>query len=94
MGRRRKNLKKAVFRVLDLPEEADGNTIKVTMVGRNDLLVENHKGVLQYAVELVRLLSSDGVLRVEGAQLMLSEFGMGRAYIRGEIAGWRFEDGK
>lgn len=94
MGQRRKKWKKAVFRALDLPEEADGNTIKITMIGRGDLLVENHKGILQYAVEHIRLLSSDGVIRIEGTALMLSEFGMGRAYVRGEIGGWRFEDGK
>ena len=49
---------------------------------------------MEYALEYVRLLSGEGVIRVEGRELMLSEFGAGRAYVRGNISGWRFEDGK
>lgn len=94
MGQRRKKWKKAIYRALDLPEEADGKTVKLTMVGRNDLLVENHGGIVQYALDYIRLLSADGVIRIEGKELTLSEFSLGRAYVRGEIAGWRFEDGK
>ena len=77
-----------------MPQEADGETVKVTMIGRSDLLVENHRGILEYALEYVRLLSGDGVIRVEGRELMLSEFGAGRAYVRGNISGWSFEGGK
>lgn len=94
MGKRRKKWKRVVLETLDLPLEADGETVKVTMIGRSDLLVENHRGILEYALEYVRLLSGDGVIRVEGRELMLSEFGAGRAYVRGNISGWSFEGGK
>ena len=93
MGKRRKKWKRVVLEALDLPQEADGETVKVTMIGRSDLLVENHRGILEYALEYVRLLSGDGVIRVEGRELMLSEFGAGRAYVRGNISGWSFEGG-
>ena len=39
MGRRRKKWKRVVLEALDLPQEADGETVKVTMIGRGDLLV-------------------------------------------------------
>ena len=94
MGKRRKKWKRVVLETLDLPLEADDETVKVTMIGRSDLLVENHRGILEYALEYVRLLSVDGVIRVEGRELMLSEFGAGRAYVRGNISGWSFEGGK
>ena len=94
MGKRRKKWKRVVLEALDLPQEADGETVKVTMIGRSDLLVENHRGILEYALEYVRLLSGDGGIRGEGRELMLSEFGAGRAYVRGNISGWSFEGGK
>ena len=36
--------------------------------------------------------TGSGILRIEGKALQLSEFGPERVYIRGEIAGWQYED--
>jgi sporulation protein YqfC len=94
MDKRRRPWKRTVLRALDLPEEADGETVKVTMIGHDHLLVENHQGVLQFAADVVRLYSGDGVVRVEGDGLTLVEFSAGRAVVRGRIAGWWFEDGR
>ena len=85
-------LRKGLLRALDLPADADGSVIRVTMIGNTDLLVENHAGVIRYNDDLVRLQSEYGVLRIEGRGLQLSEFGQERAYIRGAVFGWRYED--
>ena len=94
MKTKRKRWKRAVLSALDLPLEADGETLKITMVGTGDLLVENHRGVLECGLERIRLMSTVGIIRIEGTMLTLSEFGTERAYIRGLIGGWRFEDRK
>lgn len=85
-------LKRKLLNALDLPADADGSAIRITMVANTDLLVENHAGVLRYTDRLVRLYSPHGILRIEGKALQLSEFGPERVYIRGEIAGWQYED--
>ena len=92
MGKHRKTWKRAILRSLDLPEEADGETVRVTMLGRDSLLVENHGGILQFSAQAVRLFDGDGVLRVEGTELTLAELCAGRALVRGRISGWHFED--
>ena len=81
-----------VLRALDLPEEVEGSVPKLTMLGRGDLVVENHTGILQYGDELVRLTTKEGVVRIDGTGLMLTEFGSERVYLEGRIAGWRFEE--
>ena len=75
-----------MLRVLDLPEETSSEVPKLTMVGRGDLLVENHTGVLQYSKNKIRLYTREGILCIEGCKLELLEFGVSRAYIRGEIS--------
>lgn len=70
---------------LDLPLEIAPHVSKVTMLGQQDLLVENHRGVLQCGKEQVRLLTNDGVLGVQGKALELRELSDSRAYVRGEI---------
>ena len=83
MGKRRKTWKRAILRSLDLPEEADGETVRVTMLGRDSLLVENHGGVLQFSAQAVRLFDGDGVLRVYEVQIPGKKRMETSAFLRG-----------
>jgi len=93
----RKARKKRPFRrvmaALDLPEESGGHIPKLTWLGRSDLLVENHNGILQYGETCVRLFTEEGVLAITGAALNMLELGARRAYIRGEIRAAGYEGG-
>ncbi|MDR1619203.1 MAG: YabP/YqfC family sporulation protein [Clostridiales bacterium] len=75
-----------MLRALDLPQETAPDVQKITMVGRNDLLVENHAGVMRYDDAVVRLRTHEGVLTVTGKELTLLEMANTRAYIQGAIA--------
>ena len=92
MAKEKRQLMRRMLRALDLPEEADAGVLKVTMLGKSDLLIENHRGILQYQGELVRLMTPEGVVRITGKGLILSEFGGERVYIRGMLTGWGYED--
>ena len=83
---------RALLSVLDLPVETEPTVPKLTMVGRSDLLVENHKGVLQYTPDSIRLMTHEGVLNISGQELELLELAAGRAYVRGKIAGAQYVD--
>lgn len=71
---------------LDLPVETDATVPKITMVGRGDLLVENHTGVLQYDPARIRLTTHEGILEIGGTGLNLLELSTGRAYVRGVVS--------
>jgi len=88
---KRKRLRKRFLQALDLPLDADGDVLKITMVADTDLLIENHRGVVRYTETLIRLHSDHGIIRIEGNDLQLSEFAMERAYIRGSVYGWCLE---
>lgn len=77
---------------LDLPVETDATVPKLTMVGRGDLLVENHTGVLQYEPARIRLTTHEGVLEIGGTDLNLLELSTGRAYVRGTISSIGYEE--
>lgn len=84
-------IRKKILQILDLPVDADGDVLKITMVADTDLLIENHKGVIRYTETFVRFHSDHGIIRVEGSDLQLSEFAAERAYIRGSVHGWCLE---
>jgi sporulation protein YqfC len=49
--------------ILDLP--------RITMLGNKQLLVENHKGIMEYTPSLVRVKLKQGELKVTGQRLVL-----------------------
>ena len=84
------SLKKEVLRTLDLPVETEASTPKTTMIGRSDLLVENHTGMLHCGHQMIRLITQEGVLQIDGEELALLELAEQRAYIRGKIVGIQY----
>ena len=66
------------------PEIASG-VPKVTMLGDNELLIENHKGIIEYSPNNIRIGTESGVLCVEGADLFLNVMDHDRVVISGRI---------
>ncbi len=88
---KRTRWKRKLLAQLDLPEETVEAVPKLTMLGRSDLLVENHKGVLQYGECTVRLFTEEGILCIAGEGLSLMELGASRAYVKGTLCGVAYE---
>ncbi len=62
--------REAVAEKFDLPAEAAG-TVKVTVVGRRRLLVENHRGILEYARDRIEVGGGNIRIRINGDGLEL-----------------------
>ena len=92
MKKKKKRLAPQVIRLLDLPEELDAKTPRITVHGRSDMLVENHMGILRYAADEVRLVTGAGELCVQGAGLTLRLLGQEQLYIAGELKNWAYDE--
>jgi sporulation protein YqfC len=77
---------------LDLPAETLPGVPKVTMLGRETVLVENHKGILEYGPGCVRLITGLGVLRIGGTELELLQLGSELVTVSGRADSVLFED--
>ncbi|MCE5234426.1 MAG: sporulation protein YqfC [Clostridiaceae bacterium] len=91
MGRKIK-LRRRIMEALDLPMETVLDVPRLTVLGREKLLVENHKGVYEYYPSFVRLKTGCGMLRVGGEELALEELGAERLFISGRIASFEYEN--
>lgn len=89
-NKRRIRLGRRLLSALDLPEEAAG-TPKITVLGREHALIENHTGVYQYRAEEICLYTKAGMLYVTGEGLTLREITPERLFISGRVAGLRYE---
>ncbi|MCL2695299.1 MAG: YabP/YqfC family sporulation protein [Clostridiales bacterium] len=91
MDKKKKRLTRGVIRLLDLPEELHPNTPRLTVYGRNDMLVENHMGILRYAANEAQLVTGAGTLRVTGEGLTLRLLGQEQVVISGALSSWEYE---
>jgi len=71
---------------LELPKEVIMNLPLITIIGKEDMTVENFKGVLEYSEERIRINTSAGVVRIEGKKLLLKQITSDNIGIAGSIS--------
>jgi sporulation protein YqfC len=57
--------------VLDLPQDLTMEMPRITMIGQLQMYIENHRGVLLFSNQELRLLLTKGQLLVRGENLVI-----------------------
>lgn len=78
-------LKAAISEAFELPSEITLNLPKIILVGHSRMLIENHKGVIEYTSQKIRLNSGIGVIRIEGTDLILNNIAADDIIVTGKI---------
>ena len=86
----KRDLLKKTLRLLDLPEDMDARVPRITVVGREQMAVENVSGIRRCTETEVLLLTGCGVLAVSGEKLLVKELGESRALIVGRLLRWAY----
>ena len=85
----RKNNKKNNFRkiddILEMPTEVFTNEPKITIVGFNEMIIENYKGILEYEDFYIRINTYIGLLNINGFNLRLEKMTDDDIKVKGEI---------
>lgn len=78
--------------IFDIPTELSTDNPKITIIGFEKVLIENHKGILEYQDYFVRLNTFIGIININGFNLNLEEMNNDDLIITGKIDGIDFED--
>lgn len=81
----RKGNLQAMAAFLEIPPDIVLDLPRLTMLGNKQLLVENHKGIIEYTPELVRIKLSEGELTVAGSGLSLGNLQAEHILVEGVI---------
>lgn len=84
MQRRKGNLQ-AMAAFLEIPPDIVLDMPRLTMLGNKQLLVENHKGIIEYTPILVRIKLSEGELTVIGDGLSIGNLQLEHILVEGTI---------
>lgn len=75
----------ALAEKLDLPAEALAGVFRVTVTGKERILIENHRGVLAYTDTEVEVGGGTARLRIRGERLLLRAMNREMLLITGVI---------
>jgi len=91
MQRRRKGSFQALAGLLEIPQDIVLDLPRITMLGNKQMLVENHKGIIEYTASLVRINLNQGVVSVRGADLILCNLQAEQLLLEGTITDVNYE---
>lgn len=79
-------------RMLEIPKELSSNEPKITIMGFNEMLIENYKGILEYQEFYIRISTYIGIININGFNLNLTEMTSDDILITGKIDNVDFEE--
>ena len=85
---KRKKLKKVNNRIndiLEMPKEISTDEPKLTILGFNELMIENYKGVLEYEEFYVKINTYIGAININGFNLNLKQMTEDDIMVTGRI---------
>lgn len=81
----KQSLKDELINAIDFPKDALLNLPKIMLIGKTHLTVENHRGIVEYLPERVRINSTVGIIRVIGENMVINSIMTEVITITGEI---------
>lgn len=87
MPREERGLEYFLAHFLELPKELVMGLPRITMLGDIQMIVENHRGIIEYTAERVRIGTSIGELQVTGSGLTLRAIYPEEISVDGKIRG-------
>ncbi|WP_290716300.1 sporulation protein YqfC [Anaerotignum sp.] len=83
-------LRKNMTEALELPKEIMLNLPLISFIGREEVSIENYKGILEYGEETVRISTAAGVLRLTGRDLCLKQLSAECMVVTGRVEKMEF----
>ena len=80
-----KKLREKVSSKLDIPKDIALNIPVIKMVGDSEILIENHKGILEYKLSILRIKSDLGEISLEGSNIEIKDISDEMIFVTGKI---------
>ena len=78
-------MKKRLEKILEFPEEIYTNSPKITIVGFDEMIIENYNGILEYEEYFTSISTYIGIININGFNLNLEKMTNDDIKITGKI---------
>ncbi len=87
----KKNHFRKIDKLLEIPKEVYSNEVKITIVGFEEIIIENYQGILEYEEYFVRIKTHTGIININGYGFNLENLSNDDIKVTGKIEGIEFE---
>ncbi len=87
---KKEKVRRCVSDALDLPTDLTCHLPRIVLSGDSELLLENHRGILQYNDTMIRAAYRGGILEISGENLSLPILKPDMLAVEGTIITLRF----
>lgn len=70
---------------LDLPKEIINGEPKIVVYGKNEIVIENHKGIESFQSDEIRINSNLGIIKISGLNLEIRFIGSETIALTGKL---------
>lgn len=77
--------------LLEIPQDIVMDLPRITMLGNKQLLIENHKGIIEYTSSLIRIKLNQGELIVTGTDLTLGNLQVEQILVEGTVGELKYD---
>ncbi|KXG78513.1 hypothetical protein AN618_02690 [Fervidicola ferrireducens] len=88
----KEGLKSKFIEALDLPKDVVLDLPRVTVTGKIGVLIENHRGIIEYGPEKVSINTSIGLLVIRGEGLFIKYVLADEIFVEGKVRAVEFEE--
>ena len=81
-----------MLRAAELPQDLDPTLFFIQWLGKNELLIEQHRGILRFEPSVIRFKTDQGIVSVSGTDLGMNCLTESRALISGSITDVSLEE--
>ncbi|MBQ2879354.1 MAG: sporulation protein YqfC [Anaerotignum sp.] len=85
-------LRKNMAEALELPKEILLNLPLISLTGREEVTIENYRGILEYNEEILRIGTAAGILWLKGKGLCLKELSAECMVVSGRVDSLGFSE--
>ena len=66
----------------------------ITILGRNELCIENYRGIIEYTDTLIRVQTRAGQIRIQGKRLRIQYYTNDEMKVTGALSSLEFTEGR
>lgn len=74
-----------INKVLELPREISSSDTKISIIGFDEMLIENYKGILEYEEFYIKIKTAIGNINISGFKLELEQVTEDDICVKGKI---------
>lgn len=78
--------------LLEMPREVASNDVKITILGFNEIFIENYKNILEYEEVFIKINVFNGTINIHGFDLNLEQMTDDDIKVTGTIDSIEFEE--